>query len=37
MDRATYNAALDILFKIEALVDSAIEQLNQIKKEEELV
>ena len=34
MDRPTYNLALETLCKIEALVDSAIEQLKQIEQEE---
>lgn len=34
MDRQTYNAAYATLCKIEALVDYAIEQLNQIELEE---
>lgn len=34
MDRPTYDLALETLCKIEVLVDSAIEQLQQIEQEE---
>ena len=36
MDRKTYDAAFATLCKIEALVDNAIKQLDQIEKEEKL-